>query len=190
MICVTRKFYLEIHLIVALHNQVKRPIFLALIWPVMLKQKKLNNKLRGASASIGDFRGVTIKHLKHHVLPSLVDSTPDIAVIHGECNDLGYKNKEALSTDNIVNAILKLCQSHGVQDIFISSLICRKNNLQNNKVNAINILLRSACDSLEFHFMDNSSTARNHLADDWMHLNYSGTGVLLENIAFCLNNFL
>ena len=190
MICVTRKFYLEIHLIVALHNQVKRPIFLALIWSVMLKQKKLNNKLRGAPASIGDFRGVTIKHLKHHVLPSLVDSTPDIAVIHGECNDLGYKNKEALSTDNIVNAILKLRQSHGVQDIFISSLICRKNNFQNNKVNAINILLRSACDSLEFHFIDNSSIARNHLADDGMHLNYSGTGVLLENIAFCLNNFL
>ena len=137
------------------------------------KAKKLNNKLRGASARIRDFGGATIKHLKHHVLLRLVDDISNIAVIHGECNDLGasgrirhfggatikhlkhhvllslvddiciiavihgecndfgYKNKEALSTDDIVNAILetgRLCQSQGANDIFISSLICRKNN--------------------------------------------------------------
>ena len=91
----------------------------------MLKQKRLNNKLWGASTRIRDFRGSTIKHLKHYVLPSLIDETPDIAVIRGERNDLGYKNKEALITDGIVNVLLeigKLCQSHDVKDIFISSL--------------------------------------------------------------------
>ena len=141
----------------------------------------MNNKLRGASARTRDFRGATIKHLKHHVLPSLVDDTPDIAVIHGGCNDLGYKNKEALSTDDIVNAILeigKLCQSHGVNDIFISSFKCRKNNFQNNRVNAINNLLRSARDSLGFHFIDNSSIARDHLAGDGINLNYTGAEIL------------
>ena len=118
---------------------------------------------------------------------------PDIAVIHGGCNDLGYKNKEAVSTGDIVNTILeigKLCQSHGVKDIFISSLICRKKNFQNNKVNTINNLLRSACDSIVFHFNDNNSIARKHLADGGINLTYAGTEVLLENIAFCLNNFL
>ena len=137
-----------------------------------VKAKKLNNKLRGASARIRDFRGATIKHLKHHLLPSLVDGTPDIALIHGRCNDLGYKNKEALSTDGIVNAILeigKLCQSHGVNDIFMSSLICWKSNFQNNKVHTINNLLRSGCNSLGFHFIDNSSIARNHLTGDGIH---------------------
>ena len=116
-----------------------------------------------------------------------------MGVIHGGCNDLGYKNKEVLSTDDIVNAILeigKLCQSHGVNDIFISSLICRKNNFQNNKVNTMNNLLTSACDSLGFHFIGNSSIARNHLAGHGIHLNYAGTEVLLENIALCLKNFL
>ena len=152
-----------------------------------VKAKKLNNKLRGASARIRDVRGATIKHLKDHVLPSLVDDTPDIAVIHGGCNDLGHKNKEALSTDDIVNAVLeigKLCQSHRVNDIFISSLICRKNNFQNNKANTINNLLRSACDSLGFHFIDNSSIARNHLVGDGIHLNYAGTEVLKYSFLF------
>ena len=122
-----------------------------------VKAKKLNNKLRGASAGIQDFVGATKKHLKQHVIPSLVDDTPDIAVTHGGCNDLGYKNKEALSTDDIVNAIL------------ISSLISRKNNLQNNKINIIDTLFRSARDSLGFRFIDNSSIARNHEAGDAIH---------------------
>ena len=84
----------------------------------------------------------------------------------------------------------KLCQSHDVKDIFTSSLIYRKNNFQNNKVNTINNLLRRACDSLGFHFIDNSSIARNHLPGDGIHLNYAGTDVLLENTAFCFSNFL
>ena len=158
-----------------------------------VKAKKLNNKLRGASVSIWDFKDATIKHLKHHVYPSLVDDTLHIAVIHGKCNDLGYKNKEALITNDIVNAILetgKLCQSHGVKDIFISSLIYRKNNFQNNEVNIINNLFRGAGDSLGFHFIGSSSIARNHLAADRKDINYAGTEVLLEKIAFCLNNFL
>ena len=98
---------------------------MALVWSVMLKQKKLNNKLRGASARIRDFSGASIKHLEHHVLASLADNTPDITVIYGGCNDLGYKNKEALCRDGTVNAILeigKLCHCHVVKDIFISSL--------------------------------------------------------------------
>ena len=84
----------------------------------------------------------------------------------------------------------RLCKSHGVKDIFISSLICRKNKFQNNKVNTINNLLRSASDSLGFHFIDSSSIARNHLVGDGIHLNYPGSEILLKNIAFCLNNFL
>ena len=74
--------------------------------------------------------------------------------------------------------------------IFLSSVICRKNNFQNNKVNMTNNLLKNACDLLGFHFNDNSTIARNQLPDDQIHLNYASTEVLLENIAFCLNNFL
>ena len=154
-----------------------------------IKAKKLINNLRGASARIRDFRGAPYT-MYFQVLLMI---PPDIAVIHGGCNDLSYKNKEAVSTGDIVNTILeigKLCQSHGVKDIFISSLICRNKNFQNNKVNTINNLLRSACDSIVFHFNDNNSIARKHLADDGINLTYAGTEVLLKNIAFCLNNFL
>ena len=48
----------------------------------------------------------------------------------------------------------------------------------------INNLLRSTCDLLGFHFIDNSSKARYNLAGDRIHLNYAGAEVLLENIVF------
>ena len=125
--------------------------------------------------------------------PPLIYKTPKLESDREVVNPTRKRKLFALSTDEIINAVLeigKLCQSHGVKDIFISSLICRKNNFQNNKVSMINKLLRRACDSLGFHFIYNSSIARNHLAGDGIHLNYAGTEVLLENIAFCLNNFL
>ena len=105
------------------------------------KAKKLNNKLNGASTHIQGFGGATTKQLKHYVIPTFADDTLDVEKIH--------KNKEVLSTDGIVNAILdidKWCQSHGVNSILISNLICRKNDFQSNKIVAIYKLLKSACD--------------------------------------------
>ena len=81
-------------------------------------------------------------------------------------------------------------QSHCVKHIFISILVWKNNNFQNNKVDTVNNLLRSEPDSLRFHFIDNSSISHNHLAGDGIHLNNAGTEVLLENMAFCLNNLL
>lgn len=49
----------------------------------------------------------------------------------------GYKNKEVLSADDIVNTIIdisKLCQSYRVNRMFVSSSIWRKNNFQDNEV--------------------------------------------------------
>ena len=120
-----------------------------------VKAKKLNNKLRGDPERVRGFRGATIKHLKCHVLPSFVDGTPDTAVVCGGCSDLGYKSKEALSADDMYSSTLNVM----LKDIFISSLICRTNNFQNNKINTINNLLGNAWDSLEFYFINSSSLA-------------------------------
>ena len=67
----------------ALHNQVEKAYIFDTSMVSNVKAKKLNNKLRGASAGVQDFIDVTIKHQKQHVIPSLVDDTPDIAVIQG-----------------------------------------------------------------------------------------------------------
>lgn len=95
-----------------------------------------------------------------------------------------YKNKDVLSTDDLV----KLYHSHGVNFIFRSSLSCRKNNFQSSKVTAMNKLLRNAFGPLGFYFIDNSR-ACNHLLSNGIDLNYGGTNNFCESAAFCLNNF-
>ena len=42
----------------------------------------------------------------HVLITTLISDTPIAAAIHESCNILGYKNKEVLSTDDIVNAII------------------------------------------------------------------------------------
>ena len=39
----------------------------------------------------------------HALIPTLVSDIPIVAVIHEWCNNLGYKKKGVLSTDDIVN---------------------------------------------------------------------------------------
>ena len=90
----------------------------------------------------------------------LITQTKEIRflVVHRGYNDLVYKSKEVLRTDDLVNAILnigKLYQSYCVNSIFISDLICMKNNISYHEITAINKLLRGAYDSLGFYFIDN-----------------------------------
>ena len=90
----------------------------------------------------------------------LITQTKEIlfSVVHRGYNDLVYKSKEVLRTDDLVNAILdigKLYQSHCVNSIFISDLICMKNNISYHEITTINKLLRGAYDSLGFYFIDN-----------------------------------
>ena len=56
--------------------------------------------------------------------------TPDIAVIHGGYNDISPRqNQEKLAEKEIAKKIISIssdCRDKGVNEIIISSLICRK----------------------------------------------------------------
>ena len=108
----------------------------------------------------------------------------DKEIILGECNNV--------SVDYIVNKItdiIKLFQINGVNVILIYSLKCRKNNFQNTKFNVMNNLM-SECDSLLFRFVGNNRLVHVHLPGDRIHLNYDGTEIVFESIAFCLKKHL
>lgn len=48
----------------------------------------------------------------------------------------------------------------------------------------------SECDSLLFHFVGNNRLVHVHLPGDRIHLNYDGTEIVFESIAFCLKKHL
>ena len=57
-----------------------------------IRNKEFNQHLTKCSAQIRVFPGANLKQLKHYVIPTLVDDTPDVAVIHGGCNDIQSRN--------------------------------------------------------------------------------------------------
>ena len=60
--------------------------------------KEVNSQLHYSFAKLRLFPGVTLKHLKHYIVPSLIDETSGRIILHGGCNDVNNKNS---TTDKI-----------------------------------------------------------------------------------------
>ena len=77
--------------------------------------------------------------------PILNDDTPDVLILHIGCNDIS--NKELMETE-IAEWFVKIgrqCKESNVNDVFISSLICRAQKRLNDKVIAVNNILKRVC---------------------------------------------
>ena len=71
-----------------------------------------------------------------------------------------------------------MCHGYRVNEIFVSSLICRKNNYLNEKVTRINVLLNLICKDKDFVFMDIRSINIDDLWEDGLHLIEQGKAKL------------
>ena len=65
--------------------------------------------------------------METYVKSILNDDTPDVLILHTGCNDIG--NKQLTE-----NEIADESKESNVNDVFISSLICRAQKRLNNKV--------------------------------------------------------
>ena len=77
--------------------------------------------------------------------PILNHDTPDVLILYIGCNDIGNKQ---LTEHEIAEWIVKIgrqCKESNVNDVFISSLICRARKGLNDKVIAVNNVLKHVC---------------------------------------------
>ena len=81
-----------------------------------------------------------------------------------------------------------LCRDYGVNDIFISAMICRRGKFLNGKVKRVNFLLKHICEENGYFFIGNSKIEIRDLWKDGIHLLESGKAKLTENFIFFLNN--
>ena len=63
-----------------------------------------------------------------------------------------------------------MCRGYGGNEIFVSSLIYRKNNYLKEKVTRINLLINLICKEKSFVFIDNRNINIDDLWDDGLHL--------------------
>ena len=95
--------------------------------------------------------------METYVRPILKGDTPDVLILHIGCNNISNKQ---LTENEIVEWIVKIgrqCKESNVNDVFISSLICRAQKRLNDKVIAVNNILKRVCKLNGLGFIDNSN---------------------------------
>ena len=81
-----------------------------------------------------------------------------------------------------------LCRDYGVNDVFISAMICRRSKLLNGKVKRVNFLLKQICEKNWYFFIDNSNIEIRDLWKDGIRLLELGKPKFAENFLYFLNN--
>ena len=155
-----------------------------------IRRKEFNSKLNKCSTRFRPFIGATLKQMETYVKPILNDDTPDVLILHIGCNDIGNKQ---LTENEIAEWIVKIgrqCKKSNANDVFISSLICRPQKRLNDKVIAVNNILKRACKLNGLGFIDNSNICVENLFQDGLHLNDDGKVILACNFIYVLNTFI
>ena len=145
-----------------------------------IRRNELNSNLKKCNTRFRPFIGATIKQMETYVKPIIYGDTPDVVILHIECNDISNRN---MSANDIVEGIINIgrLQRANINDVIISSLICRtQHNLQNN-VNAVNAVLMHRCKIYGLGYIDNSNIKVECLAQDGLHLNEIGKCCLANN---------
>ena len=125
----------------------------------------------------------------HYIIPSLVDDKPDAAIIHVGTNDNLYNANYEDMARNIIK-IGSNCKSHGVNDVFISSILVKKNQALNALIRRVNDMLRDLCVINGFGFICNDMITTKCLWKNGIQLQDLGTSILSKNFIEIINNYL
>ena len=153
-----------------------------------IRIKEFNSYVKNEYSKLRPFLGATVKQLQHYGIPSLVAETPNRVILHGGCNDVSNRNASPKQIANGIKDLVEMCRGYGVNEIFVSFLICRKKNYLNEKVTRINFLLNLICKEKGFVFIDNRNINIDDLWEDGLHLIEQGKAKLARNFIHFLNS--
>ena len=139
-----------------------------------IRRNEFNSCLKKCNTRLRPFIGATIKQMETYVKPIIQDNTPDVVILHIGCNDISNKN---MSANDIAEGIINIgryCKEHNVNNVTISSLICRSQKHFQHRLNAVNTMLMNRCKNFGLGYIDNSNIELGFLAQDGLHLNKIG----------------
>ena len=106
-----------------------------------IKRNDFNKELRHGKAFFRSFSGANAKQLRHYIIPTLIDDKLDATVIHVGTNDISNHANHEDKARSIINIGLD-CKNNGVNEVFISSILVRKNPNLTAIVRRVNDMLR------------------------------------------------
>ena len=155
-----------------------------------IRRIEFNSYLNKCSTRFRPFVGATLKQMETYVQPIINDDTPDVVILHIGCNDISDKNKSA---SDIAQGIINIgiyCKERNVNDVLISSLICRTQPNLQSKVSEVNKILLNTCKFYGLGYIDNSNIKVDLLVQDGLHLNEKGKIYLANNYINHMNKFV
>ena len=141
-----------------------------------------NNLKLNATARKKFFPGGIAKEIGHYILPTLEEQCPDAILIHAGTNNLSKKDFNAKTVADQIIEIARSATERGVNDVFISSIVIRKEFRLQRRANEVNTILQSLASENGYIFIDNSAITLEHVCDDGVHLR--------EWLTILANNFL
>ena len=147
-------------------------------------RKGLSNKTD--KVYVKSFSGSTTEDMRSYAVPS-INYGNDLYILHISSNNLRSEATPEVIANEIIN-LAKFIKSDG-NDVMISSIVERSDNVKlNDKGKQVNILLKKLCASINFIYIDNSNIhSKRHLNGSGLHLNYSGTVTLANNLLDAIN---
>ena len=149
-----------------------------------------NNLKLNATARKKFFPGAIAKEIGHYILPTLEEQCPDALLIHAGTNNLSKKDFNAKTVADQIIDIARSATERGVNDVFISAIIIRKEFRLQRRANEVNAILQSLASENGYIFIDNSAITLEHVCDDGVHLLESGLTILANNFLVQLAHFL
>ena len=155
-----------------------------------ISKKEFNKHIKG-HVTVKPFRGASSEDMIKYCEPQLDRRSADIAIIHVGTNDIwDLKNNKLKPLDIAKNikTVADKCNSLGANQILISSVVKRGRLSDNKFVSQINDCLEKLCLENDYTYINNNNISQNLLANDKLHLSYSGTCALANNFISALNS--
>ena len=134
------------------------------------------------------FPRVNSVHMNHHIIPTLLEDKPDIAIVHVGINDVLNR----FDQDQIIKNIQQIyitCKNFNVNEVIILGIVsCKRAN--NSVIYYINANLKVESTTEGYQFLDNGNIKLENLCRDGLHLGESGKNLLLYNYVNFLYHFL
>ena len=147
--------------------------------------KNFNQFISNGRAYRKAFPGGTSEQIAHYCTHTLATDHPDTVIINAGSNDL--QNLECnIIMENILK-IVDLCRLHGVNKIFVSSMIYREG--LNHKVRELNNLLNHNQLENGYTLIDNTNVTSYHIWVDKIHPNNDGLTIIANNFINAINKY-
>ena len=156
------------------------------------QQKTFNEMCRKSDVTFHQFNGKKASDIVRYMIPHLEEEQPSSVVFVAGGNDLPNKDIPFHEIKKIANCLVEgglLCRGeHGVNDVFISSIMPRSHSAFQGNRHSLNNMLKEMCKEYNFTFIDNKNIVlRAHGHHDGVHLNHEGSEVLRDNLLNVLN---